>query len=472
MDFPKRMIQRGGISMPSWEQPFIYKDPPKSIMTRKKERVSEADTLWAFRPDGPASDPTRINEAVAYMSKGVNPAVGVSYQGFNSGGSKTNHLPSRQSGSLYKVEVVRPPLYPAESILPISRPRIHQTKAVETNPGSNLTSHSSIADDVDRTEINFAVQQAPSAGPKTIQATSYYKLESPSVMSARWAVNERPHYSTNTNPGIVTDKLVSREETKLGTIIRPHYSTNTNPGMVIDQLVSREETNLGTIIRPKYSVSSNLKLGQYDNRNDDASAKVRSEVLLKNIQPNYQLVVYDPSNHVSTEVSSNIRQKEYMAIQASLGKPIILERNDGSTIKLKDYNWTAVQTNVGIDQLILTVEDPEIQLDRNVPLYSASSAVSLPSDALSRKNLDYNLEGKLSVNAQTNMDLSTLYNQESLRDAQGRTKLNREVVYNTYDNDSGYVPSYGRMDVNTRQRDISRYQQAHNEGYGRTVNTF
>ena len=64
-----------------------------------------------------------------------------------------------------------------------------------------------------------------------------------------------------------------------------------------------------------------------------------------------------------------------MAIQASLGMPIILERNDGSQIKLRDYNWTAVQTNAGVDQVILTIENPDIQLERNIPLYSAVSAV-------------------------------------------------------------------------------------------------
>jgi len=443
MDFPKRMIQRGGVSMPSWEQPFIYKDPPKSIMTRKKERISEADTLWAFRPDGPSSDPTRINEGIAYVAKATNPSVGVNYQSLSAGGSKTNFLPQRQAGSIYKVEVVRPPLYPAESLLPLSRPRVHQTKSVETNPGSALSSYSSIANDIDRAEINFAVQAAPSAGPKTLQATSYYKIEAPSVMSAKWAVSDRSNYSANTNPGIVTDELVSREE-----------------------------TSLGTIIRPKYSVSSNVKLGQNDNRNDDASSKVKAEVLLKNIRPNYQLVVYDPSNHVSTEVSSNLRQKEYMAIQAAMGKPIILERNDGSEIKLRDYNWTAVQTNAGVDQVILTIENPDIQLERNVPLYSANSAVSLPTDSLSRKNMNYNLEGKLTVNGQTNIDLSTLYNQESMRDVQDRTRLNREVSYNNFQNDSGFIPTYERQDVNTRQRDMSRMHHANNERYSRTVGTF
>ena len=443
MDFPRRMIQRGGVGLPSWEQPHIYKDPPKSIMTRKKERISEADTMWAFRPDGPSSDPTRINEAIGYISKGTNPSVGVNYQSLNAGGSKTNHLHPTQAGSIYKVEVVRPPMYPAESLLPLSRPRIHQTKSVETNPGSALSAYSSIANDVDRTEINFAVSAAPSAGPKTVQATSYYKLEAPTPMTARWAVNERETYATNTNPGIATE-----------------------------QLVSREETSLGTIIRPKYSVSSNVKLGQNDNRNDDASSKVRAEVLLKNIRPNYQLVIYDPSNHVSTEVSSNVRQKEYIAIQASLGKPIILERNDGSQIRLKDYNWTAVQTNAGVDQVILTVENPEIQLERNVPLYAAASAVSLPTDSLSRKNLNYNLEGKLAVNAQTNLDLSTLYNEETTRDMQNRTRLERETTYNNFDNSTGYVPSFGRMDVNTRSRDMSRQHYANNERYARTVDTF
>src|SRR5579872_3081075 len=89
VDIPVRMKQRGGVNPGSRTELHIYKDPPKSITTRRHEPVTEADVLWMTRPDGSASDPTRINEAISYYAKGINPSVEIEYQNRGAGGSKT-----------------------------------------------------------------------------------------------------------------------------------------------------------------------------------------------------------------------------------------------------------------------------------------------------------------------------------------------------------------------------------------------
>jgi hypothetical protein len=66
-------------------------------------------------------------------ARGQNPMVEVSYQ--NAGaGSMNSSLGNRQVSNPYKVEVVRPPINPIETQVPLSNPRIHQNYTITTNP--------------------------------------------------------------------------------------------------------------------------------------------------------------------------------------------------------------------------------------------------------------------------------------------------------------------------------------------------
>jgi hypothetical protein len=244
----------------------------------------------------------------------------------------------------------------------------------------------------------------------------------------------------------------------------------TNPGKPMDvkDFVCREQTPYGVIIRPTYSVASNPNSNtqQATELNGDASAKVRKQVLLQNIRPNFNIVLYDPSNHVSTEVSANLREKNYIAVQASLGAPITLNKQDGTKIRLKNYSWTAVQTNVGIDQVILTTQDPNIQLERNLPIYATSAGLTAPTDFSEHRNQDYDLPGKVAAFAQPNVDLSTYYNDENARALQGMTKLNKNVFNRSFDNQGTARPRQYERQLPTL-RDNSRVQQARQEHFER-----
>ena len=442
VDIPIRMKQRGGVSLPSREEFHIYKLPPSSIFTRKHEPVSEADVMWMTRPDSAGSDPTRINQGISYFAKGINPSVEVDYQNRGQGGSRTTYLPRTQVGSAYKLDVVRPPLFPVETTHSLSNPRTHQNISVETNPGlPDGNAYSSIADSIDMEDVNNAINISRSSGPETIQATAYYKLEVPNVMSGKFAINENRPAS---------------------------YETMTNPGRSIDvnDFVCREKTPYGVIIRPTYSVTSNPTSRKRENINSDATSKVRKEVLLQNIRPNFNIILYDPNNHISSEVSANVREKNYIAVRSALGQPLTLDRQDGTKIRLKDYTWTAVQTNLGIDQVILTIEDPNIQLDRNLPIYATSSGLTAPMDITEQRNQEYDLEGKLSVYAQPNVDLSTYYNQENIRDIQSMTYLNKQPHNFSFDNQSSSMPLQFQRQLPVL-RDTSRNQQAYTQHYDR-----
>jgi hypothetical protein len=443
MDFPRRLIARGGTGLPSRVEPHIYKLPSYSKFTRKKERVSESDSNWMIRPDAPGSDPTRLNENIRYYAAGVNPSVEIEYQNRGSNGTRTHSLHQNQVGSNFRLDVVRPPLFPVETLHSLSNPRTHQTISVETNPGlSPGYATNTLAYDFDTWDLGNSVSSNRASGPKTIQSSTRYILDTPSVMSATYAINEN----------------------------RPEaYEMMSNPKMPmeLDQFTCREESPYGTIVRPTYSVTSNPKFKELDSTNTDASAKVRKEVLFQNIRPNFNIVVYDPTNHISTDISANVRQKNYIAVQAALGQPISLERQDGTSIKLKDYTWTGVNTNLGIDQLILSIEDPHIELERNLPLYATATGLVAPTDVLERKNDEYDLEGRLQVYAQPSVDLSTYYGMDNSRNISGLDTYTKPAMNFSFDNQTSPITTQFTREL-PQLRDTSRLQRAAGQEYERS----
>jgi hypothetical protein len=411
VDIPIRLKKRGGVGLPSREEFHIYKLPSYSKFTRKHEPVNMEDVMWMTRPGGAGSDPSRINENIKEYARGINPSVEVDY-GQGSSPASRSISNTRAPGSVYKLDSIRPPLFPIETLHSLSNPRTHQTISVETNPG--LTSGyatSTLADSFDTWEIGNALNVNKAGGPKTVQSTPSYIFDTPTEMSATYAINQN----------------------------RPS----------------------------SYSLMSNVKFRQLEDLNTDASSKVRKDTLLKNIRPNFQVIVYDPSNHVSTEVQAGIRQKNYIAVQAALGQPISLNRDDGTPIKLANYTWTTVNTNLGSDQLVLTVEQPEIRLERNLPLYAASAGLTAPMDLTERMNQEPELQGKVSAYAQPTVNLSNVYDMSNARNMSGLEYYTKPALNFSFDNQGSSHPQDFQREL-PQLRDISRLQRAAVQGYERT----
>lgn len=445
VDIPIRLKKRGGVGLPSREEFHIYKLPSYSKFTRKHEPVDMADVMWMSRPGAAGSDPSRINENIREYARGVNPSVEVDYGQGSSPASRSSSN-TRQPGSVYKLDRVVLPLFPVETTHSLSNPRTHQTITVETNPGlPNGYATNTLADSFDSWEIGNALNLNKPIGPKTMQSTPSYIFDFPSEMSASYAINQN----------------------------RPDsYEMMTNPGKSIEtnDFISREQTPYGVIVRPTYSVVSNVKFRPIEDIHGDASSKVRKETLLKNIKPNFQVVVYDPANHVSTEVQAGIRQKNYIAVQAALGQPISLNRDDGTPIKLSNYTWTAVNTNLGSDQLILSVEQPEIRLERNLPLYAATSGLTAPMDMTEKVNQEHDLQSKVSVYAQPSVNLSNVYDMSNARNMSGLEYYTKPALNFSFDNQVSHHPQDFQREL-PQLRDISRLQKAAVQGYERTFDS-
>ena len=122
------LVNHGKVNLPSVESwgtnMNILKDPPKSITTRRKNKVGETSSITQMIEESDG----RSSEAIQVYARGVNPFVSVSYDnagnnggrtygGIVEGGGRSAKLPHRimQDGAF------RPPVLLQQDLLPLSR---------------------------------------------------------------------------------------------------------------------------------------------------------------------------------------------------------------------------------------------------------------------------------------------------------------------------------------------------------------
>jgi hypothetical protein len=360
IQYPKKF--RGGINAAGPESNHIFRDPPKSLYTRKYEPVNVADVMYMTRPDGVGSDPTRINENIQYIRRGINPMVKVMYG--NAGAASTNSsLGNFQVSNPYKIEVVRPPMYPIQTLVPISAPRIHQNYSISTNSSINprITS-----DKIDQTAVK---------------------------------------YTTNTRKNISS--------------VRPSVSsTLTKNNSLLNDIITSNFINFN---KNDYGVSTNIVQDKGNTLlGEILSSKLRDNKNYYSLNSAMSIYVYDPKTNTFSNVQSNIKERNNIAVSAVKGLPIQVSRNDGIIYNIKDYDWKVVNTNSGSPAIIIELQNRDIELERNMPLYAASSGISSELTINNQQNTVVNNNdvkvGGTSGN--TNFVMNTGYNEQLRRAGQ------------------------------------------------------
>ena len=367
--------QRGGVNPVGWVQPHIYKDPPKGVFTRKKEKVNVADTLYMVQADNPYGDPTRINEGIQVYARGQNPMVEVQYQ--NIGGASNNSaFGGTQVSNPYKVENVRPPITPLEALQPLSAPRMHQNYSVTTNP---KLAPQTIATEIDKQVVRSATQ-------------------------------------TYTNPS-------------------GNLHTNLNGEITISQerYANKLSTRLADILKaevvPTYSY-------HIDNIRDTSSKMVYETKDLLAIAATSPItftdvVVYDPRTNTNIQVNANVREKNAIAVTAAASAPLEFNTSDGQIIRLKDYEYKVVQAAYGNTQMVIFNHNPNIKLDRSTSLYATEATKSLLGVDYSAQRAQadkLSLESILPLISATSSISLKNYNEQALRDSYDPTKMQLEMV--------------------------------------------
>ena len=130
------ITNNGKVSLPSvdsWSTNLnILRDPPKSIMTRKKERVGDTNSVsHNIEESG-----DRSCEAIQVYARGVNPFVSVSYSNHgNNGGNRSGGIitggqrAAKLPFPVLKDGAFRPEIRPLHELVPLSRRPRNHTKA-------------------------------------------------------------------------------------------------------------------------------------------------------------------------------------------------------------------------------------------------------------------------------------------------------------------------------------------------------
>jgi len=374
IQYPKKF--RGGINAAGPELNHIFRDPPKSIYTRKYEPVNIADVMYMSRPDDVGSDPTRINENIQYIRRGINPMVKVMYG--NAGAASTNSsLGNFQVSNPYKIEVVRPPIYPVQTLVPISAPRIHQNYSISTNTSIQPRI---VSDKIDQAPIKYTTETR-----KNISSVR------PSVSS-----------SLTKNNSLLNDIITSN----FINFNKNDYGVSTN--IVQD----KGNTLLGEIL----------------------SSKLRDNKNYYSLNSAMSIYVYDPKTNTFSNVQSNIKERNNIAVSAVKGLPIQVSRNDGIIYNIKDYDWKVVNTNSGSPAIIIELQNRDVELERNMPLYAVASGISSDLTINNQQNTVVNNNdvkvGGTSGN--TNFVINTGYNEQLRRYGQDSFDIKDKIASTGY----------------------------------------
>ena len=367
------LINYGKVTLPSVESfgtnMNILKDPPKSIMTRRKDKVG--DNLDITNQISDAGD--RICEAISTYARGVNPSISVEYNNTSCANGQA-YLPYR----IMDKGAFRPPIISQDKLLPLSRlPRnvtsiytqkknIHHTKRIET-PQDDYRS-------IKQNTIKAC-----------IRPTASFKIEKPIEVPYRDITNSVKDsvIKTSANSGLRTMDITT-QEVKIPT---KEIDNNTN-------LIENVRANKGTYCNVKYADLSNINTYKYI-----------QDALQGNINTNkgtYCNVKYADQSNTNTD--------KY--IQDALQGNINTNKGTYCNVKYADLS------NINTDKCIQDALYGNINTNKNNP-YSGNKL----EDILEHQKINQSIKTSLNTSCDT---LKTGYTKE---DSITRSKqLNKNVT--------------------------------------------
>ena len=363
----------------------IIKDPPKSIVTRRIDKVGQNQNLVELVDE--SGD--RICEGISLYARGTNPMVAVSYDNFsnNAGmrGNFTANSAKTQVSLPYKVMrdgVFRPPIQNPRDLMPLSRQNRILTSQY-TNPQFIDFSKTRQCSTFEQRAIKEEVIKT------CIRPTAVFILE-------------KPIEPFNINHSIVDDPL----KYAVNGTIRDFDRTTMN---VLEP--SKGANNSNNAAFAFTNIGSNGLQGKNEVNMD--TNKYIHDV-------NYSDIISNPSLNIQTkdirEVSyldedryiKDILQGEYNTNMKGYEQDVEFEFNDDRYIKPKDYiDYTTPLKGIEKQNIL----SDTIELQRRLPAWEATTN---QSDYTVSKNIEYENEIVLERNmpltcARTNVaDINTL----------------------------------------------------------------
>jgi hypothetical protein len=389
------LVNKGKLTLPSVDSwgtnNNIQKDPPRSIKTRRIDKVSDNNDITKM-----IDNSDRSSEAILRFSRGVNPSVSVSYS--NNGGSMQNYG-NQQAFLPYRINKdgdFHPPVQAPQDLLPLSRlPR----NAVTVNTTPSLPHFTKELDNSRNQTASKNVHQNIIAS--AVSAPKTYMLQKPfqEPFEIKYNIIENPMKVTSEGTKIAfSDRTIQNNVVPTKTILLDHLiiSADTNKQDTKTYLnkhdidLSKIKTQDVKLIEYTTAVKGNEKVEMvhemfelernvpiYDSHTNVKGlshikfASSDADLHLTRNLPEYQLFANTSSN--------NSHNKSY------LHKDIVLTR------VLPEHEAT---TNISQNMRKTNLHDKMKEYERKSILSHMSTNDSMMGDT-SKSSRDYHLDDKL-----------------------------------------------------------------------------
>lgn len=455
IQYPRK--ERGGVNPGSWEQPTIYKDPPKEIFTRKKERIEEGDVSYLIRADA-----TRYNDAISNYAKSQNVMVAVDYQNRK---PQTTTMNFGSASNPYKVnQSFRPPEFRQEDLLPLSRQK-RDWVGGRSNPGSSVTRDDRNENRMDHSEVQFSTQEARYHAEQTNlareQGVYSDNFQRKDMMNEKYTT-QNVLSQLKGFESVELQKMFQYEQTPNGIVLTPMAIEALSALSGVKDYEAQRTIDEQSHLRDellRYGAQANL-LGTKDyeaQRTIDEKSHLRDEllkygqgtnvrgaskqeylevqkekmkdVLLKNMKSSVHIVIQTAGGHDEYAITGSIQDKIGIVVASAKGQPVSLERENGEPIRLKDYTWKFVKSATGADTFVLQADMPDLELDRKAPLYVAQSSVSRNIHVPIMGNVDLKAE-RINTAATTNVGIrENIHNSDRVSSEISVRKAEKETTY-------------------------------------------
>ena len=310
----------GRVTLPSVEAGLgsmnILRDPPKSIMTRRIDKVGQTSSITEMI-DGSGD---RTCEAISVYARGVNPMVSVSYgnSGNNGGqgpgivgsdrGSSGNNIHGGQAYLPYRIMpggAFRPPIISQEQLMPLSRQPRKNTKAF-TKPGF-----------VDFTKkLLYPGKESRHVKQDTlrccIRPTATYRLDAPLAepFEVKYVIKNPTKFAMGAgNSGFRTQDLTTQQ------VLEPTKEVNTTP-LHTDIHINKS----GATVR--YVDQSHFNTDKYtqDTLHSNVQSKKSQSIMIGNIEDTVDL---HTDGYLQEALHSNVQSNKNQNIMVTPIEDII-----------------------------------------------------------------------------------------------------------------------------------------------------
>ena len=471
------ITNRGKVSLPSvdnWGSNLnILKDPPKSIHTRSKTLVGSNNDLI----DEIGDSGNRIGEYINVYARGVNPFVSVSYSnnntGLNSNGRVSNQGQAKLPYRIMRDGAFRPPVLTQEDLLPLSRlPRV-KTEA-KTNAGN-----------VDYTKKLFDQEQQEKGRQikdevlhTFVKPTAVYKIEKPQEQTYDVKFSIKEVIKKGSVSAGFGSKNIVQTEVKVPTaeIIQNNLRADarTNIGD------TRKFLNNNEMYTEKYiqdsnahSVQTNMGTKQnyvsFDSENFDSDRYIQesnAHSVQTNMGTKQNYVSFDNENFDSDRYIQDTTTKT-ATTNPSTNKhyTLIDELADLSDLPVKNKAMVvSTQAPVSKQDKVNYIHS-DIELDRNIPEYSASASKS--------ENIYKFIEATNQIELERNTPItsfvSNIVGKSSVDNNSKDARLNPKINAGSFSIPAG-VPKITRSDRENIDTAQSRMSKAYNNDANQRFN--